>query len=37
LKMNILLAFFGQGTEYTNWKSGWKRKRELEQKKAELL
>ena len=33
----LLLAFFGPGTAYTNWKSGWKRKRVLEQKKAEIL
>ena len=33
----LLLAFFGPGTAYTNWKSGWKRKRELEQKKAVIL
>lgn len=33
----LQLAFFGPGTAYTNWKSGWKRKRVLEQKKAEIL
>lgn len=33
----LLLAFFGPGTPYTNWKRGWKRKRELEQKNTEIL
>jgi len=33
----LFLAFFGPGTAYTNWKSAWKRKNELEQKKSQLL
>ena len=33
----LILTLFGPGTAYTNWKNAWKRKKELEQKKAEIL
>lgn len=33
----LILMIFGPGTAYINWKSAWRRKRELEQKKTEIL
>lgn len=33
----LFLSFFGPGTAYINWKKAWQRKRDLEQKKAEIL
>lgn len=33
----LLMLLFGPGTAYVNWKNAWKRKRELEQKKADIL
>ncbi len=33
----LLLSLFGPGAAYINWKNAWKRKKELERKKAEIL
>lgn len=33
----LFLAFFGPGTAYISWKKARKRKRELEQRKTEIL
>lgn len=33
----LLLSLFGPGTAYINWKNAWKRKRELERMKSDIL
>ncbi|MFZ2025725.1 MAG: hypothetical protein WAV30_00365 [Microgenomates group bacterium] len=33
----FLLAFFGPGTAYMNWKTGLKRKKEIERKKSQIF
>jgi hypothetical protein len=33
----LVLMIFGPGTAYINWKNAWRRKKELERKKAEIL
>ena len=33
----LILLIFGPGTAYVNWKSAWRRKKQLEQKQTEIL